>query len=107
MYGTYSQEYRLRQYNEIYEKRHKKLEECIAQLKPAEQPEAESKAPETDYTPETDEAEEAVTDPAEEIAAEPADKAPEETTEEAEVIQPDPAEDAPQGTDNDTEEAAA
>ncbi|WP_289751245.1 hypothetical protein [Muribaculum intestinale] len=74
MYGTYSQEYRLRQYNEIYEKRHKKLEECIAQLKPAEQPEAESKAPETD------EAEEAVTDP---------------------------AEDAPQEIDNDTEEAAA
>jgi len=80
LYGTYSQEYRLRQYNEIYEKRHKKLEECIAQLKPAEQPEAESKAPETDYTPETDEAEEAVTDP---------------------------AEDAPQEIDNDTEEAAA
>lgn len=99
------------QYNEIYEKRHKRLEERIAQLRPTDLPEAEPEAPETAETPEADEPEEAVTDPAEEIAAEPADKAPEETTEEtteeAEVIQPDPAEDAPQGTDNDTEEAAA
>ena len=95
------------QYNEIYEKRHKRLEERIAQLRPADLPDAEPEAPETAETPEADEPEEAVTDPAEEIAAEPADKAPEETTEEAEVIQPDPAEDAPQGTDNDTEEAAA
>ena len=95
------------QYNEIYEKRHKRLEERIAQLRPADLRDAEPEAPETAETPEADEPEEAVTDPAEEIAAEPADKAPEETTEEAEVIQPDPAEDAPQGTDNDTEEAAA
>ena len=88
------------QYNEIYEKRHKRLEERIAQLRPTDLPEAEPEAPETAETPEADEPEEAVTDPAEEIAAEPADKAPEETTEEtteeAEVIQPDPAEDAPQ-----------
>ena len=95
------------QYNEIYKKRHKRLEERIAQLRPTDLPEAEPEAPETAETPEADEPEEAVTDPAEEIAAEPADKAPEETTEEAEVIQPDPAEDAPQGTDIDTEEAAA
>ena len=113
------------QYNEIYEKRHKRLEERIAQLEPAEQPEAETEAPETDDipdTPEADEPEEAVTDPAEEIVAEPADEAPEEITEEAEATQPDPteeivveptdeapeeAEDAPQEIDNDTEEAAA
>lgn len=79
------------QYNEIYEKRHKRLEERIAQLEPAEQPEAETEAPEADDTPETDEPEEAVTDPA--------DEATEETPEEAE--------DAPQEIDNDTEEAAA
>ena len=109
------------QYNEIYEKRHKRLEERIAQLEPAEQPEAETEAPEADdipETPEADEPEEAVTDPAEE--------APEETTvetpEEAEAIQLDPteeivaeptdeateeAEDAPQEIVTDTEEAAA
>lgn len=108
------------QYNEIYEKRHKRLEERIAQLEPAEQPEAETD--DIPDTPEADEPEEAVTDPAEEIVAEPADEAPEEITEEAEATQPDPteeivveptdeapeeAEDAPQEIDNDTEEAAA
>jgi len=75
------------QHNEIYEKRHKKLEERIAQLEPAEQPEAEPEAPETADTPEADMSEEAVTDPAEEIVAELAEEAPEEI--------------------NDTEEAAA
>ena len=69
------------QYNEIYEKRHKRLEERIAQLEPAEQPE------------------EAVTDPADEV--------PEETTDEAETVQPDPADEAPQEIAIDTEEAAA
>lgn len=121
MYGTYSQEYRLRQYNEIYEKRHKRLEERIAQLEPAEQPEAETEAPEADdinETPEADEPEEAVTYPADEIVADPAKEA----TEEAEAIQLDPteeivaeptdeatdeAEDAPQEIGTDTEEAAA
>jgi len=78
------------QYNEVYEKRHKKLEERIAQLEPAEQPEAEPETPETadiPDTPEADEPEETVTDPAEEIVAAPAEEAPEEI--------------------NDTEEAAA
>ena len=69
------------QHNEIYEKRHKKLEERIAQLEPAEQPE------------------EAVTDPADEV--------PEETTDEVETVQPDPADEAPQEITTDTEEAAA
>lgn len=105
------------QHNEIYEKRHKRLEERIAQLEPAEQPEAETEAPEADdipETPEADEPEEAVTYPAEEIVADPAKEA----TEEAEAIQLDPteeivaeptdeAEDAPQEIATDTEEAAA
>lgn len=98
------------QYNVVYEKRHKKLEERIAQLRPAEQPEAEPEAPETADIPDTPEAaepEEAEIDPAEEIVAEPADEAPEEATEETEAIKSDPAEDAPQETNNDTEEAAA
>ena len=88
------------QYNEVYEKRHKRLEERIAQLMPKEQPEAE---PESTDTPEATESEEAATDNAEEFVAETAD----ETTEEAEVIQSDPAEDAPQEINNDNEEAAA
>ncbi len=103
------------QYNEVYEKRHKKLEERIAQLEPAEQPEAEPEAPETADTPEADMSEEAVTAPVDEIVAAPAEEAPEEitgeatdgTTEEAETVQPDPADEAPQEIDNDTEEAAA
>lgn len=102
------------QHNEVYEKRHKRLEERIAQLRPAEQPEAEPEAPETADIPDTPEAaepEEAEIDPAEEIIAEPAKEATDETTEEiteeAEAIQPDPAEDAPQDINNDTEEAAA
>ncbi len=92
------------QYNAVYEKRHKKLEERIAQLMPKEQPEAEPEVPDT---PETAEPEKAVTDNAEEIVTDIPDEATEEITEEAEVIQPDSAEDAPQETNNDTEEAAA
>lgn len=103
------------QYNEVYEKRHKKLEERIAQLRPAKQPETdEPEASETADIPDTPEAaepEETEIDPAEEFVADTADEAPEETTEEiteeAEAIQPDPAEDAPQEINNDTEEAAA
>ncbi len=99
------------QHYEIYEKRHKKLEERIAQLEPAEQPEAEPEAPETADTPEVDMSEEAVTAPAEEIVAAPVDEAPEEITEEtpgeAETVQPDPADEAPQEIATDTEEAAA
>ena len=88
------------QYNEVYEKRHKKLEERIAQLMPKEQPEAE---PEATDTPEATEPEEAVTDNAEEYVAETADEA----TQEAEATQSDPAENAPQEITNDNEEAAA
>ena len=91
------------QYNEVYEKRHKKLEERIAQLMPKGQPEAEPQAPEAADTPEAAEPEEAVTDNAEEFVAETADEAPEE----AEASQSDPAEDVPQEINNDTEEAAA
>lgn len=85
------------QYNEVYEKRHKKLEERIAQLMPKGQPEAEPEAPEAA------EPEDIVTDNAEEFVADTT----EEATDETEAIQPDPAEDAPQETENDTEEAAA
>ena len=53
------------QYNEVYEKRHKKLEERIAQLMPKEQPETE---PEATDTPEASEA----------IHPEPAEDAPQE-----------------------------
>lgn len=99
------------QYNEVYEKRHKRLEERIAQLRPAEQPETdEPEAPETadiPNTPQAVEPEETEIDPAEEIVADTADEATDETTEEAEAIQPNPAEDAPQDINNDTEEAAA
>ena len=99
------------QYNEIYEKRHKRLEERIAQLRPTDLPEAEPEAPETADTPEVDMSEEAVTAPAEEIVAAPVDEAPEEITEEtpgeAETVQPDPADEAPQEIATDTEEAAA
>ncbi len=94
------------QYNEVYEKRHKRLEERIAQLRPAELPEAEPEAPEAADIPDTPEAaepEEAEIDPAEEFVADTADEA----TDETEASQSDPAEGAPQGIGNDTEEAAA
>ena len=93
------------QYNEVYEKRHKKLEERIAQLMPKEQPEAEPEATDTPDNPEAIEPEEAVTDNAEEeeYVAETAD----ETAQEADDTQSDPAEDAPQEITNDNEEAAA
>lgn len=91
------------QYNEVYEKRHKKLEERIAQLMPKEQPETE---PEATDTPEAIEPEDAEIDPAEEFVADTADTA-DEATDEAEAIQSNPAEGTPQETGNDTEEAAA
>lgn len=94
------------QYNEVYEKRHKRLEERIAQLRPADLPEADPEAPETADIPDTPEAaepEEVEIDNAEEYVAETAN----ETIEEAEAIQSDPAEDVPQEITNDNEEAAA
>lgn len=91
------------QYNEVYEKRHKRLEERIAQLRPAGLPEAEPEAPEAADIPDTAESEKAEIDPVEEFVADSADEA----TDEAEATQPDPAEGAPQEITNDTEEAAA
>lgn len=86
------------QYNEVYEKRHKKLEERIAQLMPKEQPEAE---PDATDTPDATEPEEAVTDNAEEYMAETAD----ETSQETEATKSKPAKEEPQEINN--EEAAA
>lgn len=78
------------QYNEVYEKRHKRLEERIAQLTPTEQPEAEPEAPEAS------EPEEAVAD------------APEtDTPDEIEAVNNDIDGDMPQETYSDNEEAAA
>ena len=81
------------QYNEEYEKRHKRLDERIAQLMPAQQPEEEPEAPDT---PEAAEPEEAVAD------------APEtDTPDETEVVSTDTDADMPQEMDNGNEEAAA
>ena len=81
------------QYNEEYEKRHKRLDERIAQLMPAQQPEEEPEAPDT---PEAAEPEEAVAD------------APEtDTPDETEAISTDIDGDMPQEMDNGNEEAAA
>lgn len=76
------------QYNEIYEKRHKRLEERMAQLMLTEQPEAETETPDIPEATEPEEAEE-------------------DTTNEAEVIQSDCDEETPQEINNENEEAAA
>lgn len=81
------------QYNEVYEKRHKKLEERIAQLMPKEQPEAE---PEATDTPEATEPEETISENGEEAVSD-----------NPEATQSEPAEEAPQKIASDTEEAAA